>query len=466
MLDFADSSRSTSSTSAARTTRCATCASSGGAITRASTIRRRRRAGVSDHRLPVQRSGHEPAVRSALRRARCEEDRAATAGTSRHGVESRRAERDAARSADSGRAHPLPRRDRRDRRGMRRSTIERAGAMRRMRAHGTIEALQALEDKKMLPWRPLERHAGHRALEGEHASLDELREAYTRRSMRRRRTTHSGARRAWPAREAALLGAEVSVPGARQSVTGENFTESLSHQSAIPKVALPKLRGLGRHPALRCCSENLPGAFPYTAGVFPSARGEDPDAHVRGRGRARSAPTGASTTSRAARRRSASRRRSIPSRSTARTRTRGRTSTARPATPACRSRLLDDMKKLYSGFDLARPTTSVSMTINGPAPMLLAFFMNAAIDQQCEKYLRANGRWPSRRRAKIDALYRRRAAGIACRVYQGELPDGQRRPRARAARRHGRRGRRPPTSTRRSAPTRSRRCAAPCRRTS
>src|SRR5690606_24613339 len=52
---------------------------------------------------------------------------------------------------------------------------------------------------------------------------------------------------------------------------------------------------------------------------------------------------------------------------------------------------LDDAKKLYSGFDLSDPKTSVSMTINGPAPMLLGFFMNAAIDQNCEKYIRANG---------------------------------------------------------------------------
>jgi methylmalonyl-CoA mutase len=52
---------------------------------------------------------------------------------------------------------------------------------------------------------------------------------------------------------------------------------------------------------------------------------------------------------------------------------------------------LDDAKKLYSGFDLTAPTTSVSMTINGPAPMLLGFFMNAAIDQNCEKYIRENG---------------------------------------------------------------------------
>ena len=52
---------------------------------------------------------------------------------------------------------------------------------------------------------------------------------------------------------------------------------------------------------------------------------------------------------------------------------------------------LDDAKKLYSGFDLSNPMTSVSMTINGPAPMLLGFFMNAAIDQNCEKYIKENG---------------------------------------------------------------------------
>ena len=59
---------------------------------------------------------------------------------------------------------------------------------------------------------------------------------------------------------------------------------------------------------------------------------------------------------------------------------------------------VDDMKKLYSGFDLCAPTTSVSMTINGPAPMILAFFMNTAIDQQVEKHLRKTGGWEARNR--------------------------------------------------------------------
>ena len=69
---------------------------------------------------------------------------------------------------------------------------------------------------------------------------------------------------------------------------------------------------------------------------------------------------------------------------------------------------LDDMKKLYSGFDLCSPSTSVSMTINGPAPMILAMFMNTAIDQQVERYLKADGRWAAAER-KIAALHAARS---------------------------------------------------------
>ncbi len=82
---------------------------------------------------------------------------------------------------------------------------------------------------------------------------------------------------------------------------------------------------------------------------------------------------------------------------------------------------LDDAKKLYSGFDLADPKTSVSMTINGPAPMLLAFFMNAAIDQQCEKYIRAHG-MEGAVEEKIAAKYDRK--GLQRPLYQGALPEG------------------------------------------
>src|SRR5690606_5037348 len=80
---------------------------------------------------------------------------------------------------------------------------------------------------------------------------------------------------------------------------------------------------------------------------------------------------------------------------------------------------LDDAKKLYSGFNLADPRTSVSMTINGPAPMLLGYFMNAAIDQQCEIYIRQNGLEQEVQR-KIDSIYENSPRP----VYRGDLPQG------------------------------------------
>ena len=79
---------------------------------------------------------------------------------------------------------------------------------------------------------------------------------------------------------------------------------------------------------------------------------------------------------------------------------------------------LDDMKKLYSGFDLCAPTTSVSMTINGPAPMILAFFMNTAIDQQIEKHLKETGEWASAEK-KIQKIRGKDYPG-----YSGDLPTG------------------------------------------
>jgi isobutyryl-CoA mutase len=82
---------------------------------------------------------------------------------------------------------------------------------------------------------------------------------------------------------------------------------------------------------------------------------------------------------------------------------------------------VDDAKKLYSGFDLADPSTSVSMTINGPAPMLLGFFLNAAIDQQCEKWIKAQGKTAEIEK-KIDELFAKR--GVPRPKYQGALPEG------------------------------------------
>jgi methylmalonyl-CoA mutase len=82
---------------------------------------------------------------------------------------------------------------------------------------------------------------------------------------------------------------------------------------------------------------------------------------------------------------------------------------------------LDDMKKLYSGFELTNPLTSVSMTINGPAPMLLAYFMNTAIDQECEKYI-VEKNLQEKVEKKIAEIYK--SKGINRPKYQGEIPKG------------------------------------------
>src|SRR4030095_7458205 len=85
---------------------------------------------------------------------------------------------------------------------------------------------------------------------------------------------------------------------------------------------------------------------------------------------------------------------------------------------------LDDMKKLYSGFDLCAPTTSVSMTINGPAPMILAMYMNTAIDQRVERYLKSEGRWASAERKIAELKAQTAERGAAFPSYKGQLPEG------------------------------------------
>jgi methylmalonyl-CoA mutase len=196
-------------------------------------------------------------------------------------------------------------------------------------------------------------------------------------------------------------------------------SETLSHQK-VPKVALPTYRGWGDILEWTL-QENAPGSFPYTAGVFPFKReGEDPARMFAGEG-------GPERTNRRFHYVSAG----LPAH---------RLSTAFDSVtlygndPATRPDIygkignsgvsvccLDDAKKLYSGFDLADAKTSVSMTINGPAPMLTGFFMNAAIDQQCEKYIVANG-LADDVNAKIDAYFA--AAGTDRPRYDGPLPDG------------------------------------------
>ncbi|MCC5945141.1 MAG: methylmalonyl-CoA mutase family protein [Bernardetiaceae bacterium] len=197
----------------------------------------------------------------------------------------------------------------------------------------------------------------------------------------------------------------------------QTTTESLSH-SKIPKVVLPKYRSWGD--ILKwSLQENVPGEYPYTAGVFPFKRtGEDPTRMFAGEG-------GPERTNKRFHYLS-------QDMDAARLSTAFDSVTLYGEDPDHRPDIygkvgnsgvsvccLDDAKKLYSGFDLASPTTSVSMTINGPAATVCAFFMNAAIDQQCEKYIKENG-LEAEVEAKIAKIYE----GKERPKYQGDLPAG------------------------------------------
>jgi methylmalonyl-CoA mutase len=203
----------------------------------------------------------------------------------------------------------------------------------------------------------------------------------------------------------------------------KTHSESLSHLQ-IPKVAVPRFEAWGE--ILKwALAENFPGEFPYAAGIYPFKRvGEDPARMFAGEG-------GPERTNKRFHYVS----HGLPAK---------RLSTAfdsvtlygqdpdhRPdiygkvgnsGVSVC---CLDDAKKLYSGFNLADPMTSVSMTINGPAPTITAFFMNAAIDQQCELYIKANGLEEEVNR-KIDEIYA--AKGLQRPYYNtggtNNLPDG------------------------------------------
>lgn len=199
----------------------------------------------------------------------------------------------------------------------------------------------------------------------------------------------------------------------------QTHTQSLSH-NRIPKVTLPSYKGWGD--ILKwSLQENVPGEFPFTSGVYPFKREqEDPTRMFAGEG-------GPERTNKRFHYVSLG----LPAK---------RLSTAfdsvtlygedpdhRPdiygkignsGVSVC---CLDDAKKLYSGFNLCDPTTSVSMTINGPAATVLAFFMNAAIDQQCELYIKEQG-LEEEVNAKINKIFADK--GMQRPVYQGELPEG------------------------------------------
>ncbi|AUD02805.1 methylmalonyl-CoA mutase family protein [Spirosoma pollinicola] len=243
----------------------------------------------------------------------------------------------------------------------------------------------------------------------EGAGKDELTQLYTDREGRLL-TDCRALLRQWPAMQQRYTADFYEFTVRDKVIRQPLYSETLSHLK-IPKVSLPKYHDWGD--VLRwLLTENVPGDFPYTAGVFPLKReGEDPTRMFAGEG-------GPERTNRRFHYVS----KGIPAK---------RLSTAFDSVtlygedPALRPDIfgkvgnsgvsictLDDAKKLYSGFDLCNPATSVSMTINGPAPMLLGFFLNAAIDQQCEKYIVKTG-------TPVD----QGSAGFHP-GYAGPLPDG------------------------------------------
>lgn len=221
----------------------------------------------------------------------------------------------------------------------------------------------------------------------------------------------------WDELKSAYKAPEYKFEVRGKALSIKTHSKSLSN-SDIPKICLPKYEAWGDVLQWQL-QENVPGKFPYTAGLFPFKReGEDPTRMFAGEG-------GPERTNKRFHYVSLG----MPAK---------RLSTAFDSVtlygndPAVRPDIygkignagvsiccLDDAKKLYSGFDLSNPATSVSMTINGPAPMLLGYFMNAAIDQNCEKYIRENG-LEKEAEKKIASIYK----GKERPQYQGTLPEG------------------------------------------
>jgi methylmalonyl-CoA mutase len=197
------------------------------------------------------------------------------------------------------------------------------------------------------------------------------------------------------------------------------YYTSLS-QLKVPKISLPRYQAWGD--ILRwLLTENVPGEFPYTAGVFPIKReGEDPTRMFAGEG-------GPERTNKRFHYVSLGQPAHRLSTAFDSVTLYGEDPHVRPdiygkiGNSGVSIATLDDAKKLYSGFDLCNPSTSVSMTINGPAPMLLGYFMNAVIDQQCEKYIHEH-KLEHLVEARFKELYDDK--GLARPHYVGKLPKG------------------------------------------
>ncbi len=223
----------------------------------------------------------------------------------------------------------------------------------------------------------------------------------------------------WPAVKEAYANDIYSYFVRNKEIKVETKTTSLSHQK-ISKVSLPKYEAWGDVLQWNL-QENVPGKFPYTAGIYPFKRqGEDPTRMFAGEG-------GPERTNKRFHYLSSD----MPAK---------RLSTAFDSVtlygndPDYRPDIygkignagvsiccLDDAKKLYSGFNLAHQMTSVSMTINGPAPMLLGYFMNAAIDQQCELYIKENN-LEAEVKTKIASYFKDKGTNQP--TYNGDLPEG------------------------------------------
>ncbi len=209
----------------------------------------------------------------------------------------------------------------------------------------------------------------------------------------------------------------------RDKVIKQPMTSTSLSGTRIPKVVLPKFKDWGD--ILRWQGqENVAGHFPFTAGVFPLKReGEDPTRMFAGEG-------GPERTNKRFHYVSVDQPAKRLSTAFDSVTLYGEDPDYRPdiygkvGNSGVSIATVDDAKKLYSGFDLCDPKTSVSMTINGPAPIMLAFFMNAAIDQQAEKWITDNGKWEM-----VEAAFQKKFKGGQKPVYNntssaGELPEG------------------------------------------
>ena len=287
-------------------------------------------------------------------------------------------------------------------------------------AHGLYRALASLRDAPLpAPLQPFPQEALEDV--SSDATRTALRVEYNR-ALKAIGTEHLEALQRWPQRLDEVARPQYAYVVRGQTVSGENYSSTLSGNS-IPKVCPPKFDDWGE--TLRfILAENFPGSFPYTGGVYPYRREEeDPMRMFAGEG-------GPERTNRRFHYLAQGHRATRLSTAFDSTTLYGEDPDTRPdifgrtGNSGVSIATLDDMKRLYSGFDLCALSTSVSMTINGPAPIILAMFMNAAIDQHVERFVRSSGRWAAAEKRIAELHAEIRARGCEIPVYRGELPQG------------------------------------------